>query len=119
MRHNARRIIPAALTLAALFATPALAQTGGDDGQWSVYGGDPGHTRYAALDQIDATNVGDLEIAWRWSGRNYGPNPRIRSATTPLMVDGVLYATAGQRRAVAKPNNPALFQNEMLISEPG
>ena len=61
MRHNARRIIPVALTLAALFATPALAQTGVDDGQWSVYGGDPGHTRYAALDQIDETARGGHE----------------------------------------------------------
>ena len=75
-------------------------QTGVSDGEWGVYGGDPGHTRYSQLDQIDSSNAEELEIAWRWSGRNYGPNPRIRSATTPLMVNGVLYATAGQRRAV-------------------
>lgn len=102
MRHPfALRTLPAALVIAvALFPTPGTGQTGVSDGQWTVYGGDPGHTRYSALDQIDASNAGDLEIAWRWSGRNYGPNPRIRSATTPLMVDGVLYATAGQRRAV-------------------
>ncbi|NIV58887.1 MAG: pyrroloquinoline quinone-dependent dehydrogenase, partial [Actinobacteria bacterium] len=44
--------------------------------------------------------MGELEIAWRWSARNFGPNPYIRSATTPLMIDGVLYATAGMRRSV-------------------
>ena len=76
------------------------AQHGAPDGEWPVYGGDPGHTRYAPLEQIDATNAGDLEIAWRWNARNFGPNPFIRSATTPLMIDGVLYATAGMRRSV-------------------
>ncbi len=79
---------------------PVVAQEGAPGGEWPVYGGDPGHTRYSALDQIDATNVGDLEIVWRWHAGNFGPNPYIRSATTPLKIDGVLYATAGMRRSV-------------------
>ena len=76
------------------------AQHGAQGGEWPIYGGDAGHTRYSALDQIDASNFADLEIAWRWSARNFGPNPLIRSSTTPLMIDGVLYATAGMRRGV-------------------
>ena len=92
-------LVSAFLTVA-LSLPASAAQQGTSDGEWHVYGGDPGHTRYAPLDQIDASNVADLEIAWRWTAQNYGPNPRIRSQTTPLMVDGVLYATAGQRRAV-------------------
>lgn len=76
------------------------AQQGTADGEWRVYGGDAGHTRYAPLDQIDRDNVADLEIAWRWSAQNFGTNPLVRSQTTPLMIDGVLYATAGTRRAV-------------------
>ena len=92
-------LVSAFLTVA-LSLPASAAQQGTSDGEWHVYGGDPGHTRYSPLDQIDASNVADLEIAWRWTAQNYGPNPRIRSQTTPLMVDGVLYATAGQRRAV-------------------
>jgi quinoprotein glucose dehydrogenase len=42
------------------------------------------------LDQIDATNVGDLEIAWTWAARNQGPRPKPKNSSTPLMVDGVL-----------------------------
>jgi quinoprotein glucose dehydrogenase len=89
----------AALTIAAL-ALPlhAAAQNGVSDGQWRVYGGDAGHTRYSSLAQIDASNASDLEIAWRWNGRNYGPNPFAQSQTTPLYVNGVLYATMGQTR---------------------
>jgi quinoprotein glucose dehydrogenase len=98
------RFVPASLvcTLACVTLAPAStqAQSGTTGSEWSVYGGDAGHTRYAPLDQIDATNVGDLEIAWRWSGRNFGQNPLVRSSTTPLMIDGTLYATAGMRRSV-------------------
>ncbi len=88
--------------LAAMMLAPVClaAQHGAQGGEWPIYGGDAGHTRYSALDQIDASNFADLEIAWRWSARNFGPNPLIRSSTTPLMIDGVLYATAGMRRGV-------------------
>jgi quinoprotein glucose dehydrogenase len=44
--------------------------------------------------------VGDLEIAWRWQARNFGPEPEFNFRVTPIMVDGILYATAGYRRAV-------------------
>ncbi len=77
-------------------------QTGVTNGQWPHYGGDQGSTRYSTLDQIDATNVGTLEVAWRWKTENLGPRPEYRYQATPLMVDGVLYTAAGgARRAVA------------------
>ncbi len=94
------RVLPLVSILVGLAATGTSAQSGTLDGTWPVYGGDPGHTRYAPLDQIDARNVGELEIAWRWSAAGFGENPLTRSATTPLMVDGVLYATAGVERSV-------------------
>jgi len=48
------------------WAGPVSAQYGAVDGEWRVYGGDGGHTQYTGLDQIDAQNVGDLQVAWRW-----------------------------------------------------
>jgi quinoprotein glucose dehydrogenase len=80
--------------------TLVAAQQGATDGQWRYYGGGPGGTAYSSLDQIDASNVGDLEIAWTWAARNQGPRPEQKNSTTPLMIDGVLYATAGSRRNV-------------------
>ncbi len=94
-----QRLLLFAVALA-VSAPSVQAQTGVQDGRWTVYGGDPGHTRYSGLDQIDASNAADLDIAWRWTARNFGYNPRIAGATTPLYVDGVLYATAGVRRSV-------------------
>ena len=100
-----RRLFPfrpgaLALVITVAFPLAVHAQQGAEDGEWKVYGGDPGHTRYSALDQIDASNAADLEIAWRWTGRNFGVNPFATNQTTPLMIDGLLYATVGVRRAV-------------------
>ncbi|MCA9737481.1 MAG: PQQ-binding-like beta-propeller repeat protein [Gemmatimonadota bacterium] len=89
------------LLLALLTVVPPLAaQSGAPGGTWPVWGGDAGATRYTALDRIDADNVRDLEVVWRWrmDGEDLPPEPR--SQTVPLMVDGVLYLTAGLDRAV-------------------
>jgi quinoprotein glucose dehydrogenase len=85
-----------------LFSFPglALAQKGAPDGEWPTYGGDLGHTRYSALGQISAENFSDMEVAWRFKTDNFGPNPEYRFQSTPLMVNGTIYTTAGSRRAV-------------------
>ena len=51
---------------ALLLAAPATAQRGAPAGEWPSYGGDVGSTKYSPLDEIDAANFGDLEVAWRW-----------------------------------------------------
>jgi quinoprotein glucose dehydrogenase len=76
------------------------AQVGTQSGQWPTYGGDLGHTRYAPLDQINAGNFNNLEIAWRFKTDPLGPRPEYNLESTPLMVNGRLYSTAGSRRAV-------------------
>ena len=49
---------------ALLFFCPHLqGPAGRNDGQWPSYGGDLGHTRYAPLQQIDASNFSDLKLA--------------------------------------------------------
>ncbi len=96
----ARVTLPPLLICSLAPWTAVTAQQGAAAGQWRVYGGGPGGTSYSALDQIHAGNVAELEIAWRWSARNQGPQPELKNSTTPLMVDGVLYATAGSRRNV-------------------
>src|SRR6478609_7906040 len=83
-----------------LLGVPAWAQQGAKNGEWRTYGGDLGNTHYSALDQISATNFDKLEIAWRFSTRSLGPRPEFNLETTPLMANGVLYATAGTRRSV-------------------
>lgn len=69
-------------------------------GEWPSYAGDARGTRYAPLDQITAENFGTLEVAWRFKTDALGPRPEFKLEGTPLMIGGVLYATAGTRRAV-------------------
>src|SRR5437016_12173483 len=68
-------------------------------GEWRRTGGD-GNARYSPLDQINAANVKDLKVAWTWKTDNFGSAPEMKNETTPLMVNGVLYFTAGDRRAI-------------------
>ena len=69
-------------------------------GEWPSYTGDVRGSRYSPLDQITAANFSSLEVAWRFKTDALGPRPEYKLEGTPLMVGGVLYATAGTRRAV-------------------
>jgi quinoprotein glucose dehydrogenase len=100
MTARGSRAVP--LFVALVLTGVVHAQT--SSGEWPAYGGDLGHTRYAPLDQIDASNFGSLAIAWRFSVANLGPTPEMRLQSTPLVVDGVLYTTGGTRRAVTALN---------------
>lgn len=68
--------------------------------EWATYGGDLGNTRYSPLDQIGPDNFDELTLAWRLKTDNLGPTPELNFQSTPLMVGGVLFTTAGSRRAV-------------------
>ena len=80
------------------WAQPAPAASG--DVEWPTYAGDLSGSRYKPLDQINASNFGKLEIAWRFKTDNLGNRPEYKLEGTPLEVGGVLYTTAGTRRAV-------------------
>ena len=70
------------------------------NGEWPHYTGDLRGSRYSPLDQINASNFSKLEVAWRFKPDNLGPRPEFNLEGTPLMINGVLYTTAGSRRAV-------------------
>jgi quinoprotein glucose dehydrogenase len=75
-------------------------QSRAKDGEWPTYNADLAGTRYRPLDQINATNFSNLEIAWRFKTDNLGPFPEYKLEGTPLMVNGVIYTTGGTRRSV-------------------
>jgi quinoprotein glucose dehydrogenase len=75
-------------------------QLGTKNGEWPSYAGDLKFYHYSPLDQINAGNFKDLEIAWRFKTDNLGSRPEYKLEGTPLMVNGVVYTTAGTRRDV-------------------
>ena len=97
----AARVGPVVVLL--LWATiPAIGQAGkgAQNGEWLTYGGDLASTRYSPLDQINAENFNKLEIAWRFNTGALGPRPEFNLQATPLVAKGMIYFTAGTRRAV-------------------
>ncbi len=87
-------------SLAAMFTLPGLGQTMDTlKGEWPTYGGNLANWRYSPLDQINAGNFDKLEVAWRFNTAALGPQPEYQFEGTPLEVHGVIYTTAGTRRA--------------------
>ena len=86
------------LTLARTVAATATAAV--PSTPWLTLNGDLASTRYTALAQINASNVKDVKVTWRLNLDRFGPTTEGSNVTTPLMVNGTLYATAGVTRDV-------------------
>src|SRR6185312_12311262 len=95
-----RNLLTTASAFALLGSGVAQAQTSPADTDWLHYANDLSSTRYSPLDQIDATNFNKLELAWRFSTNALGPRLDADFQSTPLVVKGRLYCTAGFRRDV-------------------
>jgi alcohol dehydrogenase (cytochrome c) len=56
---------------------------------WTVYGGDPGNTRFSELKQINSSNVGRLKVAWALQLGS------LRSQeSTPLVIGDTMFVTS-------------------------
>jgi quinoprotein glucose dehydrogenase len=84
---------------ALLFVPIGAAQKGAANQEWRHYGGDAGGTKYSPLDQINASNVKDLQIVWRWKTASLGLPTENNWQATPLMIGDTLYFTAGPGRS--------------------
>src|SRR5882672_10272399 len=109
MRAISRSMLPLAAMVGLLSWTaaargqapkPSAVSEGTRNGQWPSYTGDVRGSRYSPLDQINGGNFNDLEVAWRFKTDNLGSRPEYKLEGTPIVVNGVLYTTAGTRRSV-------------------
>jgi glucose dehydrogenase len=65
-----------------------------DYATWDQYGGGADSSQYSSLDQIDKSNVTELEVAWTYeTGESYSFNP--------IIVEDVMYVLAHNRSVVA------------------
>jgi glucose dehydrogenase len=65
----------AAIGMTGRVAGQAPASPSKPETEWRFFGSDAGATRYSSANQINAANVRDLRVAWRWSARNFGSRP--------------------------------------------
>jgi glucose dehydrogenase len=75
----------------------AFSQVTPQNGDWPVYGHDPGAARHSPLTQINTTNVSRLQRAWTY---HTGEQGRSFEAT-PIFVDNVLYLPTQNQNIVA------------------
>ena len=87
-----------ALALAASLIVPAAyAQSDAlrvDPADWPRYARDLGGQRYSPLDQIDRSNVQDLDLAWSFRLRPEG-GAGLLGGTVPIVIDGIMYLPVG------------------------
>jgi quinoprotein glucose dehydrogenase len=97
-RHMVRLVFWALLLPCALHAQ-----------EWPVWGGNPGGTRYSSLDQINADNVDDLEIAWQVRTGSLDKYGIELSKTTGFQANPILTPPeAGQSLVLCTPFNEVL-----------
>ncbi len=73
-------------------------------GEWHHHGGDLASSKYSALQQIDATNFSQLEVAWRWDSTDNRLGDVYRTGhytATPLMIGGRVYAVTSHGQVAA------------------
>jgi quinoprotein glucose dehydrogenase len=97
-----RVLLPASVALwcIVLVKQASAQQPSTKNGEWPYYTADLKGTKYSPLDQINASNFKQLEVAWRIKTDNFGTHPEFKLEGTPLMIKGVVYTTAGTRRSV-------------------
>jgi quinoprotein glucose dehydrogenase len=92
---------PGAVRLAAGDVRPSRApDPPAPDTEWLHHRGDSGSLNYSPLAQINRDNITRLRVAWRWKSDNFGSSIYPNLEVTPLMAQGVIYATAGSSRSV-------------------
>src|SRR5262245_41431414 len=88
MRRLARFVVAAAcVVVTSAQGRPFDSAQGKPYTSWTAYGGGADSSQYSALDQINRSNVSQLEVAWTFPVT--GP-----VILNPLVVDGVMYLQA-------------------------
>jgi quinoprotein glucose dehydrogenase len=72
-----------------------------DNVNWPVYRGSAESTAYAALDQINTTNVNRLEVAWKYNTGDAREGNRSTIQCNPIIVNGMMYVSSPQLKLMA------------------
>jgi quinoprotein glucose dehydrogenase len=72
------------------------------DRTWAFYKGDEGSSSYSPLNEINASNVGQLKNAWTFQMHDLTPSQEpVSSQSNPIIVDGVMYVNSGKQTVYA------------------
>ena len=68
---------------------------------WRSWSGSNDGNRFSPLTQVNKANVKQLKVAWEYKSGDADPRGRTAIQCTPIIVDGVLYATTPTLDAIA------------------
>ncbi len=69
--------------------------------EWKVYAGTKDGARYSSNDQINTSNVAQLQAAWIYSTHDKDTGNRSQNQCNPIVVDGILYGTSPKLKLFA------------------
>ena len=81
------------------FDASDLAEPAGDN--WPTAGGSLANDRYSTLDEIDTSNVKQLQGVWKTDLRNSGTEAKYSGESQPVVYNGVIYVTTGKNDVFA------------------
>lgn len=70
-------------------------------GKWENYSGTKDGARYSSLNQINKTNVNELEVAWSYSTGDRDKHNKSQNQCNPIIINGVLYGTSPKSKLFA------------------
>jgi len=68
---------------------------------WTAYAGSKEGIRYSSNDQVDTSNVSQLQVAWIYSSGDKDTGNRSQSQCNPIMIDSILYGISPKMKLFA------------------
>jgi len=94
--------------------SPFKGKNEANPGEWITWGADYGNSRYSPLDEIDAKNVDQLQVLWRWQAEPLPSRPDSNWKATPLYIGDTLYLPTGGSKVAAL--DPATGETRWLFT---
>lgn len=114
MKRFPKNVLPAGSLVLAVALLGGCAEDGGqsfdaapvtDDPGWPTYAGPEGGTRYSPLNQINRSNVADLEVAWEYHTGHLEKAPQIAPLVGFQATPILLPEEAGSHLVLCDPLN--------------
>jgi quinoprotein glucose dehydrogenase len=68
---------------------------------WPAYAGSVEGLRYSSNEQINLSNVNQLQVAWSWSSGDKDTSNRSQNQCNPIIIEGILYGSSPRLKLFA------------------
>ncbi len=86
--------LPTFIAIATLAFTRVQPGSAAESTDWPSYLGNNERSHYSPLNQINAANVGKLQVAWTYHAGGARSDGRSQIQCSPIIVEGVMYGTS-------------------------